>query len=293
MSKKINVISINDFSSILEYKAKIEEQYKKARNGKDPRCKKCNDYGVIEGAIQEEINGKLLKFDKKCECWSDEKEKLEVRLSQIIDMTKKYKEIFGILDIDMCFDNYSIKYNSEIIRVLKSYLKAYSTASLFLRGNSASGKTTLLKMLWQIYTINNVKVFYLKASYFEKLYKQLYSVNAPKNLQESINTKIDNAKKCDILLIDDLDSVSFNSAKNGYYEIFDALYKAEKKVIITSSNSLSNIVNSLKEKTDKESLKLKDRLISRMLGLGIIQIELKNASVDNKIVIKRKILKEA
>jgi hypothetical protein len=295
MTKRINtMISINNFQNLLEYKASIEEKYKKARNGKDPNCKKCNEYGVIEGAIEEELNGKMYKFDQKCDCWSDEKDKLEAELQKTIDNIRRYKEIFGVKDNDMSFSKYAKEYNRKIIKVFQAFLKASSSASIFIKGESASGKTTLLKMLWQIYTINNVKVFYLKASYFEKLYKQLYSANAPKNLQESINTKIDNIKKSDIILIDDIASVSFSAAKAGYYEIFENLYKNEKTVVMTSSKSISEIFTELKSKQDKESIKITDRLISRILGLGILRIDTEKANANEKIIIsKKENLKEA
>lgn len=290
MAKKISsIISINQYFNLNKYKLFLEEAYKNARDGKDPNCKKCNDYGVIEKGVKSVIGGKELYFDTKCDCIKNDRSTIYKQLEELNLTIKQFRNIFGTIDENMTLDSFADKYNqSELVNMLKTYLNISSNASLYLHGVSGSGKTTILKMLWQIYMINKVKVFFFKASYFEKLHKQLYSSNAPKDLQSSIQAKLDNVKKCDILLIDDIGSIGFASAVNGYYEIFDYLRKTEKKVIITSNKSVETLMSSLREKKDTDSLRMADRLISRMLGIGVLQIEVKRNDSIQKVLIKRK-----
>ena len=288
MIKKIS--SINSYLNLQEKKIALEKDFIKARNGKDPNCEKCDERGKVKAGLVSKIGDKTIAVDTVCECVSFEKDRIEEELQKLNITIKQYRNIFGAIEEDITFDSYAKEYKqSELINMFKSYLEVSSPASLLLNGESKSGKTTILRLLWQIYTLNKVNVFYLKASYLEKLYKQLYASKSANDIQSSINTKLENAKKCDILLIDDLDSIGFATAKNGYYEIFDYLNRHDKKVIITSSFYIEDILNKLKERKDKDSLRMADKIISRMLGLGLIQITLKKYTPTAKAIIKKKV----
>ena len=136
-------------------------------------------------------------------------------------------------------------------------------------------------MLWQIYAINKINVFYLKANHFEGLYKNLFNINASKeNIKASIDSKIESAKKSDILLIDDIDSVGFSSAVNGYYEIFDNRRKEEKPIILSSNKTYDDLLNGLKNGNKKyEASFISGRITSRLLGLKIVEVELRRPPV--------------
>lgn len=283
------VISINNYQNLQEYKTSLEKDFIKARNGKDPNCKKCDERGYIKSANKTKIGDKVISFDAVCDCVSYEKNKIEEKLQRVNLFIKQYRAIFGNATEDITLDRYAKDYRqTELIEMFKNYLEVSSPASILLFGESKSGKTTILSLLWQIYSINKVNAFYLKASYFEKMYKQLYTSKSANDIQSAINAKIENAKKCDILLIDDLDSIGFTTAKNGYYEIFDYLNRHDKKVIMTSNSYIEDILEKLKEKKDKDSLRMADKIISRMLGLGLIQLELKKYNPPQKTIIKRK-----
>ena len=289
------VSSITTYLNLQDYKSSLEKDFIKARNGKDPTCKKCDEKGFIKSAKKTKIGDKEISFDTLCECVSNERNEIEEKIQRLNTIIKQYRNIFGQIDENITLEKYAKEYKqTELIEMFKNYLEVCSPASILLIGESKSGKTTILRLIWQIYAIHKVNAFYLKASYFEKMHRQLYTAKTPNDIQAAINTKIENAKKCDILLIDDLDSVSFATAKNGYYEIFDYLNRHDKKAIITSSSYIENILQKLKDTKDKDSIRMSDRIISRLLGLGLIQLELKKNSTAQKVVIKkRENLKEA
>ncbi|WP_432631575.1 ATP-binding protein [Brachyspira sp.] len=283
------IISIKDFQNLQDYKISLERDFIKARNGKDPNCRKCDEKGYLKDAYKTKVGDKEISFNSVCDCVRYDKNKIEEQLQRLNITIKQYRAIFGQLDENMTLDIYAKDYRqNELIEMFKNYLEVSSPASILLYGESKSGKTTILRLLWQIYAINKVNAFYLKASYFEKMYKQLYTSKSANDIQSAINSKIENAKKCDILLIDDLDSIGFATAKNGYYEIFDYLNRHDKKVIMTSNSYIEDILEKLKEKKDKDSIRMADKIISRMLGLGLIQLELKKYNPPQKTIIKRK-----
>ena len=120
----------------------------------------------------------------------------------------------------------------------------------------------------------------MKASHFEDLHKNLFNQNAKdKDIKATIDRKIDNAKNADIIMIDDIDSVGFHYAIDGYYKIFDNIRSGEKTVILTSNKSYDDLLNSLNKKTDAEYMK--GRLTSRLLNLKIIEIEMQKYEIKS------------
>lgn len=73
-------------------------------------------------------------------------------------------------------------------------------------------------------------------------------------------------------MIDDIDSVGFHYAIDGYYKIFDNIRSGEKTVILTSNKSYDDLLKGLNKKTDCEYMK--GRLTSRLLNLKVVDIEM-------------------
>ena len=255
---RIHKLQIADNGYCLQsYKKHLEELKETARDGKDPKCTKCDKYGFIK--VPDDLSFSGRRYSK---------------IERIDNLIKTYNLVFGTLDNEMTLDIFAERFNqTELINSIKKYLNVGSTMSLYFRGKSGTGKTTMLKMLWQIYIINNIKVMYMKASHFEDLHKNLFNQNAKdKDMKAAIDKKIDNAKNADIIMIDDIDSVGFHYAIDGYYKIFDNIRSGEKTVILTSNKSYDDLLKSLNKKTDAEYMK--GRLTSRLLNLKIIEIEM-------------------
>ena len=193
---------------------------------------------------------------------------------------KRYNTVFNKLDNDMTLNIFAEKFNNQkLVSSVKKYLELGSMNSLYIEGESGTGKTTMLKMLWQIYTINNIKALYMKASSFEDMHKNLFNKNAQdRDLKSSIDAKIDNIKFADIIMIDDIDSVGFHYAPKGYYKLFDKIKKIKKTVILTSNKSYIGLMNSLNIKTRKDNIdEIKGRLTSRLKNLNIIELEMQKS----------------
>lgn len=274
----------HEYYCLKSYKEYLTKLYTKARDGKDPNCHKCDDEGYIKIKKNIAFGGIEWNIPELCDCVKGEKNEILKKIEHINNLIKTYNLIFGTLDNSMTLDIFSKKFgNEDMIASIKKYLQLGSGLSLYFTGQSGVGKTTILKILWQIYAINKINVFYLKANHFEGLYKNLFNVNSGKeNIKSAIDSKIETAKKSDILLIDDIDSVGFSSAVNGYYEIFDNCRKDEKPIILSSNKSYDDLLESLKNgnKSSKASY-IMGRITTRLLGLKIVEVELKRASVKN------------
>ncbi|ELV05197.1 AAA family ATPase, partial [Brachyspira hampsonii] len=218
---RIHKLQIADNGYCLQsYKKYLEELKKIARDGKDPKCTKCDEYGFLKVPDDLSFSGRRYSLPTMCDCVSDEKTKISEKIERIDNLIKTYNLVFGTLDNEMTLYIFAKRFNqTDLINSIKKYLNVGSTMSLYFRGKSGTGKTTMLKMLWQIYVINNIKVMYMKASHFEDLHKNLFNQNAKdKDMKATIDKKIDNAKNADIIMIDDIDSVGFHYAIDGYYK---------------------------------------------------------------------------
>ena len=212
-----------------------------------------------------------------CDCVKNEKTQISNKLDELEKIRIKYNEIFNSLDMDMTLDIFANRFNNQkLVDTIKKYLELGSMSSLYLEGESGTGKTTMLKMLWQIYAINNIKALYMKASNFEDMHKNLFNKNAQdRDLKSSIDSKIENVKFADIIMIDDVDSVGFHYAAEGYYKLFDKIRALEKTVIITSNKNYCSLMNSLNIKTRKDNIEeIKGRVTSRLLNLNIIELKM-------------------
>lgn len=272
----------HEYYCLKSYKEYLTKLYANAREGKDPNCRKCDNEGYIKTKKNIAFGKRELNIPEVCDCVKNEKTEIFKKIEHADSLIKTYNIIFGTLDDSMTLDIFSKKFgNEDMISSIKKYLELGSGLSLYFTGESGVGKTTILKMLWQIYTINKINVFYLKANHFEGLYKNLFNINASKeNIKASIDSKIESAKKSDILLIDDIDSVGFSSAVNGYYEIFDNRRKEEKPIILSSNKTYDDLLNGLKSGNKRhEASFISGRITSRLLGLKIVEVELKRGII--------------
>lgn len=276
--KRILKLQIADSSYCLQnYKKYLEELKKTARDGKDPNCKKCDEHGFVKVSDSEIFSGRKVFLSEMCDCVKNEKTQISNKLDELEKIRIKYNEIFNSLDIDMTLDIFANRFNNQkLVDTIKKYLELGSMSSLYLEGESGTGKTTMLKMLWQIYAINNIKALYMKASNFEDMHKNLFNKNAQdRDLKSSIDSKIENVKFADIIMIDDVDSVGFHYAAEGYYKLFDKIRALEKTVIITSNKNYCSLMNSLNIKTRKDNIEeIKGRVTSRLLNLNIIELKM-------------------
>ena len=79
-------------------------------------------------------------------------------------------------------------------------------------------------------------------------------------------------------MIDDIDSVGFHYAAEGYYNLFDKIRSLEKTAILTSNKNYSSLMNSLNIKTRKDNIEeIKGRLTSRLKNLNIIELEMQKS----------------
>lgn len=276
--KRILKLQIADSSYCLQnYKKYLEELKKTARDGKDPNCKKCDEHGFVKVSGSEIFSGRKVFLSEMCDCVKNEKTQISNKLDELEKIRIKYNEIFNSLDMDMTLDIFANRFNNQkLVDTIKKYLELGSMSSLYLEGESGTGKTTMLKMLWQIYAINNIKALYMKASNFEDMHKNLFNKNAQdRDLKSSIDSKIENVKFADIIMIDDVDSVGFHYAAEGYYKLFDKIRALEKTVIITSNKNYCSLMNSLNIKTRKDNIEeIKGRVTSRLLNLNIIELKM-------------------
>ncbi|MEI0593031.1 ATP-binding protein [Brachyspira pilosicoli] len=283
--KRILKLQIADSSYCLQnYKKYLEELKKTARDGKDPNCKKCDEHGFVKVSDSEIFSGRKVFLSEMCDCVKNEKTQISNKLDELEKIRIKYNEIFNSLDIDMTLDIFANRFNNQkLVDTIKKYLELGSMSSLYLEGESGTGKTTMLKMLWQIYAINNIKALYMKASNFEDMHKNLFNKNAQdRDLKSSIDSKIENVKFADIIMIDDVDSVGFHYAAEGYYKLFDKIRALEKTVIITSNKNYCSLMNSLNIKTRKDNIEeIKGRVTSRLLNLNIIELQMNKFKIKS------------
>ena len=287
MKRMHKLLIVANTYCLQSYKKYLESLYENAREGKDPHCTKCDEHGFKKVSQSSIFSGRKVFLSEMCDCVKNEKTQIFNKIEELEKIIKQYNEIFKSLDNDMTLDIFASRFNQyDIIASIKKYLDLGSSLSLYFEGESGTGKTTMLKMLWQIYSMNNIKVFYMKARNFEDLYKNLFNNNAKDSkILSTINKKIDNVKNADIIMIDDIDSVGFHYAVEGYYKIFDDIRSGEKTVLITSNKKYQDLLDSLNIKKRQDNIDdIRGRLTSRLLNLKIVEVEMckSKVKVDTK-----------
>jgi len=170
----------------------------------------------------------------------------------------------------MDFDNFTL--SSEIERVY-NILKKYDSGSLYLWGKCGSGKTHL--------AVSLIKKF---NGYFKSVPELLLDIRASFNTVHSGNTTeksiIDYYSKLDLLCLDDLGAEKVTDySLQTLYLIIDRRMRELKNTIFTSNLSLSEL-----------SIKLNDRISSRIAGMGrIIKLESKDQRIHNRFLLEKRI----
>ena len=238
MQKKIQVLYC--LKSYLERLHRLSEN---ARDSFDANCPSCKGTGKSRTLLN--ILGQNKIMTVSCDCFKSNKTKITQRILDVNKLLDRYYSLFNKCDDELTFKSYASKYGSKIINILTKYLENNMPSSLLLSGESGSGKTTILKMLWQILLLNNRNVYYLKCAEFEAHYHNFYT---DKSSVLKIQNMINASKQADYILLDEhLIQISKN-ALAGYYEIFDYARANKKTLIMASNKSYAEIIKTYNEK---------------------------------------------
>ena len=173
---------------LLSYKKHLQKLYETARDGKDPNCTKCDKDGFVKHTNSEIFSARKNLVPIMCHCVSDEKSRINRKIEELETIIKKYNVVFNSLDKEMTLDIFANRFNNQkLVNSIKKYLELGSMNSLYLEGESGTGKTTMLKMLWQIYAINNIKALYMKASSFEDMPDGTFNAGTSKDEKRCIS----------------------------------------------------------------------------------------------------------
>ena len=216
------------------------------------------------------------KITVDCECTSDEKlEIINTKILNAQNTLKKYHKIFGSFEDDFNFEKYKSVYkeSNHLIEIIEKYLIYNMPNSILLTGESGTGKTTILKMIWQILVLNNQSVFYFNSAKFENLNYQAFTLV---DANKGIRNMIEYAKQVDYILMDDHLCKPHKNALDGYYEIFDNARAYKQKIIMASNINYNEIIDIYKS---KDSL-MASRLDVRLKGLNLIECEVMKSEVN-------------
>jgi len=256
---------MNTKYSIKNYLDFLHRRKEKLENTPVEHCVKCGGTG------ESEIYISLLKRNivGACDCVSNEElESIKEKIIKTENMLVKYHDAFGTLDDDFDFEKYKNTYkeNTKVIEFLEKYLTHSMDNLLLLTGESGTGKTIVLKMIWQIFMLNKKSVYYLNCPDFEKMYHQEYSING---ISEKIESVIGSIKQSEYVLIDDHIFQPHKNMLGGYYKIFDNARAFGQKVIIASNKNFDEIIKSYESKDET----MATRLQTRLENLNLIECE--------------------
>ena len=191
------------------------------------------------------------------------------------------------LNPNMTFDTFIIG-DSNRLAVVSAHTVAENPGTMhnpfFLYGKSGIGKTHLMHAIGNYIVQNsNKKVLYITSNDFVADYSGIASANDTINYAKEFKNKYQNV---DVLIIDDIQFlVGADKSQQEFFHTFNALYQANKQIIISSDRSPDDLK------------KIEDRLRSRfMMGLPvdifppdyelrckIIKRKIKNTSLEDKI----------
>jgi len=207
---------------------------------------------------------------------------------------KKEEEVLTInddwetnLNPNLTFDTYVVG-DSNRLAVVSATAVAENPGTMhnpfFLYGKSGIGKTHLMHAIGNyIVEHSNKKVLYVTSNDFVADYSGIASANDTMNYAKEFKNKYQNV---DVLIIDDIQFlVGADKSQQEFFHTFNALYQANKQIIISSDRSPDDLK------------KIEDRLRSRfMMGLPIdifppdyelrckiIKRKIQNTSLEDKI----------
>ena len=185
----------------MKYTSKLEKVISNLKN-----CEKCKN--LLE--CKNEVNG-CVYYPKKtetgldfnyvtCKYKNEQIEKDKLNKSKFFGLSEYLKNA-SMADID----DIDFKKRSKIIKALKDFYDNYpnSKKGLFLHGSFGSGKTFLISCLLNELARKNYKTVLI---YYPELLNKLKS--SFDNNGETYKELLEEVKKCDILLIDDIGAES-------------------------------------------------------------------------------------
>lgn len=236
--KKVDVSIISELERL-----KIKKM-KAPKDGKDPNCKLCDEdgnikvsrdahYGVEISRIFEECQSLI---NIKCECYSDRKKLLGQKIDRLLELQSQFRKVFGLSELNnnqelealtpsSCAKMFSL---DSTMNVIEKWLSNSMPCSLFFTGRPGTGKTTTLKMLWQIMALNNYSCYFFDCLKFEELCFNLFNKDAGNNIKNKIYKMVELASSTDLLLMDEHASINLNTALMYYFKIFNSRSEKEK-----------------------------------------------------------------
>lgn len=166
---------------------------------------------------------------------------------------------FNLDQLDKTINDLPVSNNEKIIRhkvisKLSHNITGQNIFKIFLYGKAGTGKTCISQAIMNTLTADNKAVLFLNINELKNLAYR--SFNRDQISEEIVNKTIDFAKRCDVLILDDLGTESSNSSltyreANDYiqsmlYEI--ANERINKSTIITSNFSRQELQKIYNEK---------------------------------------------
>ncbi len=243
---------------------------------------------IIED-VTTSLTGKMYKFKFLTEDELEE-EKSILNINNNEENTSNPTEWETNLDPSMNFDNYIVGESNRLAFVsAMNVAQSPSTINnpLFIYGRSGIGKTHLMYAIGNyIHENSNKKVLYTTSNDFRDEYVEISKKEKGKETLEYANNFKNKYRNVDVLIVDDIQFLVGNEGtQQEFFHTFEALYKANKQIIISSDRSPDDLK------------KIEDRLRSRFtwglpvdiyppdfeLRCEIIKQHLKNSSIKDKV----------
>lgn len=194
------------------------------------------------------------------------------------------------LNPNYTFENYVVGNTNKL-----AYVSAKAVAEspgvinnpLFIYGRSGLGKTHLMQAIGNYITQHtDLKVLYCRSDEFMSDYTKIASLDKGTNTMNYANEFKNKYRNVDVLIIDDIQFlVGAEKTQTEFFHTFEALYNANKQIIISS------------DKSPDDLKKIEERLRSRLrwglpvdiyppdfeLRCDIIKEKIKHTSIDGKL----------
>ena len=218
-------------------------------SGNCPYCGKAQKYGLLD------ILGRNTWIKIKCDC---EGEKNSEKNIQEIKKKKRAVEYFekwnlvGLRFKNKTFENFNSDSDlkNKTLYLCKEYCKNFQKhlkngTGLYLEGASGTGKTHLSVAIMKELMKNNYSVIFINVSDLLTRLKESQKFGG-----ESIGEVLNDLKKADLLILDDIGSMpSSTTNEDLIYKVVNLRYEAMKPVILTTNASPKALYATLTPKT--------------------------------------------